>query len=72
MTGRLQEQDAGAIDLPDARAIAIDMSYRGGRDNRDYLITHGERWFALVCGSMTAPEDRWLSIAESFDFLPAG
>ena len=24
----------------------------------------------LTCGSMTAPDDRWLSIAKTFEFLP--
>jgi hypothetical protein len=59
------------IDLPGGRAVVYDTQHRNGWDWRDYLVTDGQRWVALVCGSPMAPEDRWLSIAESLEFLPA-
>ncbi len=58
------------LDLPAGRAVAIDTAYRDGWHSRDYLVTDGERWGALICGSASSPEDRWLSVAETFEFLP--
>ncbi len=36
-----------------------------------YLFGDGHRWYFLGC-SRGAPEDDWLSIAATFEFLPAG
>ena len=57
------------IDLPGGRAVVHDVQHQNGWDWRDYLITDSRRWIALVCGSQFAPDDRWLPIAESFEFL---
>jgi hypothetical protein len=59
------------LDLPAGRAVVIDTAYRDGRHYRDYVVTDGERWGALICGSRSPPDDRWLSIAETIEFLPA-
>lgn len=59
------------LDLPAGRAITIDTAYRDGWHSRDYLVTDDERWGALTCGSTSPPNDRWLSIAETFELLPA-
>jgi hypothetical protein len=43
-----------------------------GWEQLDYLYTDGEVWFQLQCSTEdTAPDDRWLSIAETIEFLPA-
>jgi len=36
-----------------------------------WIFTDGDRHAALLCRSVRPPDDRWLSIAESFEFLPA-
>jgi hypothetical protein len=36
----------------------------------DYVLTRGEDAFVLACAGEEPPEDHWLSIAESFEFLP--
>jgi len=35
-----------------------------------YLLTVGNVHDSLLCRGSERPEDRWLSIAESFEFLP--
>jgi hypothetical protein len=58
------------LDLPGGRAVALDLRYESGWDWRDYLVTDGDRWLLLGCGSLNPPEDRWLSIARTIEFLP--
>ena len=59
-------------DLPSGRGLSIDAHWRHGRDTRDYLCTDGKRWMLLTCGTNEfAPVDRWLSIAQTLEFLPA-
>ena len=36
-----------------------------------YYFTDPEAWFYLECWSRVTPADGWLSIAETFEFLPA-
>jgi hypothetical protein len=58
------------LELPAGRAVAFDRLDKSGGGWRDYLVTDGERWILLVCGSPVAPADRWPSIAETIEFLP--
>jgi hypothetical protein len=53
--------EVGCVDLRDA-SMAAEM--------RDYTFTDGEAWFSVTCISNDPPADRWLSIAETFEFLP--
>jgi len=64
--------DTAFMDLPAGRVARVDTMWEGGWDERDYVFKHGATWFLLQCGSASAPEDRWLSIAETFEFLPVG
>jgi hypothetical protein len=63
--------DASAVyvDLPAGRTLAIDSVIEDGYDCRQYLYADGETWFQLRCYTHIAPGDRWLSIAETFEFL---
>ena len=35
-----------------------------------YLLTDGTDFYSLMCRAPDAPEDRWLSVAETIEFLP--
>ena len=58
--------------LPAGQAIHIDDRpptadwYRTA-----YLLTDGAGYYSLTCYGFEPPDDRWLSIAETFEFLPA-
>ena len=64
------EVSTATIDLPAGTAGVIDAESVSGRTARHYLLSDDGRWFYLDCWSDDAPPDRWLSIAESFEFLP--
>ena len=66
----LVEIDTGYLDLPAGRVARIDSRWENGWDQRDYVFKDGETWFLLQCNSTLAPEDRWMPIAETFEFLP--
>jgi len=56
--------------LPDGPTGAIDGTDPEWWNSRTYLLTEGERWMYLYCSdTFEPPEDRWLSIAETFEFL---
>jgi len=60
------------LDLPAGPAGAIDVTDEEWWNTRTYLLTDGERWFYLHCDdTFEPPDDDWLSIAETFEFLPA-
>ena len=59
------------VDLPAGRTLAIDSLDQHGYDCREHYYTDSETWFMLRCFAQSAPDDRWLSIAETFEFLPA-
>ena len=74
-TGRVEDRTDGTArdDLGDRvdgwgddRTENID----DGTDSREYLFTDRTTWFRLSCSSTDPPDDRWLSIAETFEFLP--
>ena len=63
--------EASNVDLPSGRSVRIDVRWGFGRDDSFYYFLAGSRWFLLDCGTMgSPPEDRWYSIAETFEFLP--
>ena len=57
------------IDLPAGRAGRLDVT-RGSQDSSRWYFSDGAAWFSLSCTSSEPPDDRWLSIAETFEFLP--
>ena len=66
----VMEFDSMLMDLPSGKTACIDMLFDNGLDNRDYIFTDMKTWFSLSCGAVDPPDDRWLSIAETFEFLP--
>ena len=62
--------------LPSGPASRIDVVYLDVEGfpplvNATYLIVDGGMVYALTCHGEMFPEDRWLSIIETFEFLPA-
>lgn len=77
--GQLGEQlasgpDLTMIELPAGSAARIDYSLRLPAYetlHAAYYLTDGSEFFVLTCTNLERPEDDWLSIAESFELLPA-
>jgi hypothetical protein len=69
-------QDFGAADsttlrLPVGDAIRIDLEVpEEGFSGASYMLSDGTTFYGLLCRASDPPEDRWLSIAETFEFLP--
>jgi len=62
--------DTAYVELPQGRALSIDSRWDGGIDVREYVFTDGDRWLRLGCSTdQVDPDDRWRSIAETFEFL---
>ena len=62
--------------LPSGPASRIDAVYRDVEGlpplvNSTYLIVDGSMVYMLICSAGVFDDDRWLSIAETFEFLPA-
>lgn len=65
--------DWAFIDLPAGRsARAMMENLTDGSLWLTYRFTDGDSRGVLTCGADDLPEDRWLSIAETIEFLPAG
>jgi hypothetical protein len=63
--------DAAYLELPAGRTLTVDTGRQDGLKVRDYVYLDGKTWFYLACYARGKPvEDRWLSIAETFEFLP--
>ncbi len=61
-----------AIELPSGSAVRIDDVDEGANLERSaYLVTDGTSYYSLTCFGVAAPQDRWQSIAETFEFRPA-
>ena len=58
----LRAGEVGCMDL------AVELSPGFIVDTRSYIFSDGKTWFDLACSSAGAPDDRWLSIAETFRF----
>jgi hypothetical protein len=64
------------VALPAGEAKRIDASqleegWTSPSEQSYYLLVRDSRFYDIVCMSDDPPEDRWLSIAESFEFLTA-
>ncbi len=53
-------------------AVRIDVEVtEEGVDSASYILTDETTFYILMCEAFPEPpEDRWLSIAETFEFLP--
>ena len=64
--------ESTSMDLPAGYAVRVDTEWMDeGVFGSSYLLTDGKVHDSLLCRGSERPEDRWLSIAESFEFLPA-
>ena len=64
--------ESTAMDLPAGYAVRVDTEWIDeGIFGSSYLLTDGKIHDSLLCRGSERPEDRWLSIAETFEFLPA-
>lgn len=59
------------VDLPSGPTVGADWERWSGMPATAWILADGDRRAALFCRSDEPPEDRWLSVAESFEFLPA-
>ena len=62
------------LDLPAGQAVRADVAWDDGWNQSSYYYYYynnlGARWFRLDCATREdLPEDRWLAIAETFEFL---
>ena len=58
--------------LPAGPAVRVDDELPSiGVDRVVWLLTDGSGFYSLTCGGPTEPDRSLLSIAESFEFLPA-
>ena len=61
-----------AIELPSGSAVRIDdVDPDANLERSAYLLTDGAHYYSLTCFGVAAPQDRWQSIAETLEFLPA-
>jgi hypothetical protein len=58
-------------DLPAGRACRVDFLKPGLPAFTVWSLTDGNTWLRLTCHSDDPPDDRWLSIAETIEFLDA-
>lgn len=66
---QLMDLPAGEVGCMD---VAVELSPGFIVEMRSYIFTDGKTWFDLMCTSAGAPDDRWLSIAETFRFKSPG
>jgi len=59
--------------LPAGRAWRIDAVHESGWHYTEYVLGKDGDFYVIGCGANAweQPEDRWLAIAETFEFLPA-
>jgi hypothetical protein len=60
------------LELPAGRSARLDWSRPDGVSGTAYAFTDGSAWWRLDCASTEPPDDGWLSVAESFEFLSEG
>jgi len=58
------------LDLPAGRSGRADYSWTDEFLTTTYSFTDGHSWLQVDCGLLQRPNDSWLSIAETFEFLP--
>jgi hypothetical protein len=64
------ETSGTVVSLPVGQVARIDAVGDGAYQTQ-YLFTDGDRWLFLNCSAAERRDDGWLSIAETFEFLPA-
>ena len=65
------EVESVVLDLPAGYAVRVRVeSTDPDRDRSYYRITDGQALAILGCHAAHGPDDHWLSIAASFEFLP--
>lgn len=63
--------ESTAIALPAGYAVRVRMENADPERARSYYrITDGQALAILACSAAHGPDDHWLSIAETFEFLP--
>jgi len=64
--------ESTAMDLPAGYTVRVDTEWIDeGLFGSSYLLTDGKVFDSLLCSGSERPDDDWLSIAETFEFLPA-
>ncbi len=64
--------DASYLELPSGRSGRVvyeDVDGPVVETHADYSLTDGQTWLTLQCSSPTPPDDNWLSLAETVEFL---
>lgn len=70
-TAEWAEATGTVVMLPGGRVAHIIAMGTDGAYHEGFWFTDGSRWLSLGCQAPAPPsDDRWLSIAESFEFLP--
>jgi pimeloyl-ACP methyl ester carboxylesterase len=64
------QPEFAVMDLPAGRTGHISATDVDGRANDAYIYSDAKVWIRMECWSFNPPDDRWLSIAETFEFLP--
>jgi hypothetical protein len=62
-----------SVGLPAGDAVRCGSTWTCPRrgDHTQYLLTDGAGFYSPACIASEPPADRWLPIAETFEFLPA-
>ena len=68
--GRTTEPAVIQVDLPSGRNVRVDWRRWRGTPLTAWAFFDGDRRLLLHCRSDEPPADHWLSIAETFEFLP--
>jgi hypothetical protein len=69
--GKVAETEAVPIELPAGPAARHDAVDQAMRHEAQYTFVNEGEWFMLSCDSSLPFDVRWLSVAETFEFLPA-
>jgi hypothetical protein len=67
---RLSVVGSVALQLPSGPAGRVDLLFEDWLAISRYHFSDGNAWYYLQCGAQEPPDDRWLSVAETFEFLP--
>ena len=61
------------IDLPAGRLAMAEYSApsTGGLEQSVFFLLHDGRGYSLTCTAASRHADRWLTVAQSIEFLPA-